>query len=111
MNRHRIAAPAVVLAAIFAAGAPAVPAAAQTAAAPAFDALDPKNCADEKGWITASTEFVKALATKGEGGQLQPQEYTDLSVWFQEMQNYLLQTGNTKGFCESLIQARVAHGF
>ena len=73
--------------------------------------LDPALCTDKQGWIDVAKDFVNALAGAGKAGRLQPQEYTDLSVWFQQLQTYLLNTGNTKGFCEALIEARIAHKF
>jgi hypothetical protein len=76
-----------------------------------IDPLNPASCTTEKGWIDVATAFLKALSDARASGRITEQQHVDLSVWFSQMENYLLQTNDTKGFCEGMILARQGHGF
>jgi hypothetical protein len=75
------------------------------------DPLNPASCTTEKGWIDVATAFLKAMSNAKDTGRISEQQHVELSVWFSQMENYLLQTNDTKGFCEGMILARQSHGF
>ena len=71
---------------------------------------DPAVCATDDGWLAVAKAFVIALPAAHDAGKLTDAQFTDLSVWFTQMQNWLMETNNTKAMCEQFLDVRRAWG-
>ncbi len=80
-------------------------------AARAEDLPDPAVCATEDGWLEVATAYYIALVAAHKAGKLTDQQSTDLSVWSVQMDNYLIESNNSKVYCEQLLAVRRAWGF
>ena len=77
----------------------------------AQDLPDPAVCAQGDQWIEVAKAFIIALPQAHTQGRISDQQFTDLSIWTTEMQTYLIQTDNSRVFCEQFLAVRRAWGF
>lgn len=72
---------------------------------------DPAVCAQKDGFVLVAKDFINALATAGQSGQIDATQYQKLATWFIAMQNWMVETNLVQQTCEALLKTRRDNGF
>lgn len=76
-----------------------------------LDPLDPASCKHPDGFVVVAKDWVISLDEAYKAGKLANAQYTDLSVWWTAMMNWMVETDRVEETCLALIEARRTHHF
>lgn len=90
----------------------ALPALAQRPEAfPDVDPLDEASCDVKDGWMTVFSDYANALVKAKNDGRIVDPLLTELSVWYVQQQNRIIDTNDVRGVCLDTIVMRRQYGF
>lgn len=78
---------------------------------PKVDPMAEASCDVPDGWMTVFSQYANALIRAKDEGRITDPLLTDLSVWYVQQQNRIIETNDTRGVCLDAIAMRRRHGF
>ncbi len=78
---------------------------------PKVDPMAEASCDVKDGWMTVFSQYANALMRAKDEGRINDPLLTDLSVWYVQQQNRIIETNDTRGVCLDAIAMRRKHGF
>ncbi len=79
------------------------------AAAPVLP--DPSICKTTDGFVEVAKGWLLAIDEAQKTGKISQQDYINLATWWQQMQNWMIETDRVEETCLALLQSRRDFGF
>lgn len=78
---------------------------------PDVDPMAEASCDVTDGWMTVFSDYASALMKAKTDGRIVDPLLTQLSVWYVQQQNRIIDTNDVRGVCLDTIAMRRRHGF